>query len=258
MNKKDKSLIPERLEQIAEMIKEQRAVKIDDMCEKLGISAPTARRDLERLERRGVLRRVHGGAVAVERCLDEPLFDDKTAIAGHQKKAIAAAAVKLVNRDETLYLDGGSTVLELARLLREHKNLNIVTNSLRTALELSGSGPNITLVGGRLRRRSQTMVGSLTSHTLSKLHFDKAFMGTIGLGIKAGLTTTNPEEAYTKRLAMEQSSEVILLADSSKIGKTSFAHAGDIVSVSTIITDRNADMEFLKQVRKLNIKIIKV
>lgn len=258
MNKKDKSLIPERLERIAQMIKARQAVKIDELCVELDISAPTARRDLERLERRGVLRRVHGGAVALERCLDEPLFDDKTAIAGKQKQAIAEAAVKLVNRDETLYLDGGSTVLELARLLREHKNLNIVTNSLRTALELSGSGPDVTLVGGRLRRRSQTMVGPLTSHTLSQLHFDKAFMGTIGLSIKSGLTTTNPEEAYTKRLAMDQSSEVILLADSSKIGKTSFAHAGDIDSISTIVTDRNADAHFLKQARKLNINIIKV
>ncbi len=249
--------MPERLELAMAMIRERRTVRIDDICDGLGVSAPTARRDLERLEQGGLIRRVHGGAVLIERLLDEPLFDDKTAMAGRQKKAIALAAARIVGEDETLYLDGGSTVLELARLLRDRTNLNIVTNSLRTALELSGSGPKVTLIGGRLRRRSQTMVGPLTSHVLCQLHFDKAFMGTIGVTIDDGMTTTHPDEAYTKRLAMEHSSEVILLADSSKIGKISFAHAGGVESISTIVTDSGADADFLKRIRKMKINIIK-
>jgi len=254
--KKNKRLIPERLEKMRDMIRRQRAVRIDEICQELGISPPTARRDLVRLENSGAVRRVHGGAVAVETRLEEPLFDDKRTIAPKEKQKIAVAAANLVNSEETIYLDGGSTVLELARILRDRQDVNIVTNSLRTAIELSGSGPSVTLTGGRLRRRSQTMVGPLSKLILGKLHFDKAFMGTIGLSLKEGMTTTDPDEAYTKNLAMAQSSQVILLADHSKIGKVSFAHAGDIDKISMLITDKKADKQFIKQAKKKQIKII--
>lgn len=249
-------MIPERLEQVQAMIRRQHAVRIEEVCTKLNISPPTARRDLERLEKNGIVRRVHGGAVLAERRLEEPLFDDKTSIALQEKMKIAALAAELIDTNDTIYLDGGSTLLELARLLRKHKGINIVTNSLRIAIELSGSGPTVTLVGGKLRRRSQTIVGSLTSLLLSQLHFDKAFMGTIGFSIKDGMTTTNPDEAYTKRLAMGQAGEVLLLADSSKMGKTSFAHAGDLSAISRLITDKKADPEFVEALQELDIEII--
>jgi len=253
---KKKKLIPERLAQLRSMLRQNHTVRVEDVCEKLGISPPTARRDLERLEQKGIARRVHGGAILAEKRLEEPLFDDKTSIAMREKMKIAALAAELVRANDTIYIDGGSTTLELARLLRERDKLNIVTNSLRTALELSGSGPSITLVGGRLRRRSQTMVGSLSRLILGELHFDRAFMGTIGLTLEEGMTTTEPDEAYTKRLAMGQSSESILLADSSKIGKVSFARAGDISEISKLVTDKNADQKFIKAVRKLGIEVI--
>lgn len=238
------------------MLRRHHTVRVEEICERLGISPPTARRDLERLERNGIVRRVHGGAILAEKRLDEPLFDDKTSLSAREKMKIAALAAELVKANDTIYIDGGSTTLELARLLRERENLNIVTNSLRTALELSGSGPSVTLVGGRLRRRSQTMVGSLSEFILRELHFDHAFMGTIGLTIADGMTTTDPDEAYTKRLAMEQSTESILLADSSKIGKVSFARAGGITEITKLITDKRAEQGFIKAVRKLGIEVI--
>jgi DeoR family transcriptional regulator, fructose operon transcriptional repressor len=258
MNKKAKKLIPERLEQVRAMLAGGQAVRVEDICRKLNISPPTARRDLERLERSGLLRRVHGGAVLAEKRLDEPLFDDKTAIAQREKMRIAAAGAKFVNPNDTIYIDGGSTLLEMARLLKDRSNVNIVTNSLRTALELSGSGPSVILIGGQLRRRSQTMVGSLTKFVLSELHFDKAFMGTIGLTLKDGMTTTDPDEAYTKQLAMAQSSEVILLADSGKIGKVSFAHAGQLALIDRLISDKQADAAIIKTFRKCGLEILLV
>lgn len=256
MSKNRKKLIPERLEQLQSILRKQHTVRVDEICSKLGVSPPTARRDLERLEKNGVARRVHGGAILAGKRLEEPLFDDKTSIALREKMKIAALAAELVKPNETIYIDGGSTALELARLLAKRENLNIVTNSLRTALELSGSGPSVTLIGGKLRRRSQTMVGALTAPILRELHFDRAFMGTIGLTIEDGLTTTDPDEAYTKRLAMAQSAECILLADSGKIGKVSFARAGDIDSISKLICDKKAAPSFIKAVVKKGIEVI--
>ena len=252
-----RDLAPQRLDNIRALIRESGVIRVEALCRQLGVSPATVRRDLDQLERSGAIRRVHGGAVSVESRLDEPLFDNKTSIAAREKRRIAEAALEFVEPDETIYLDGGSTVLELARLLRERTNLTVVTNSLRAATELAGRGPRLILIGGELRRLSQTVVGPLTRLTLEGLHLDKAFMGTIGVSIKEGMTTTDPGEAYTKELVMSQARQVILLADSSKAGKVSFARAGGLERVHAIITDKAVDKDFAKELNNKGIKLVR-
>jgi DeoR family transcriptional regulator, fructose operon transcriptional repressor len=252
-----KDLAPQRLDNLRQLIRQSGVIRIEALCRQLGVSPATVRRDLDQLEKSGAIRRVHGGAVSVESRLEEPLFDNKTAIAAKEKHRIAEAALEFVGPDETIYLDGGSTVLELARLLRERTNLTVVTNSLRAAHELAGRGPRLILIGGELRRLSQTLVGPLTRLTLQELHLDKAFMGTIGLTAKEGLTTTDPSEAYTKEVVMGQARQVIVLADSSKTGKVSFARAGRWEHVHVLVTDKNVDKEFAKEVLKKGIKLVR-
>lgn len=251
-----KELAAERQSHLHRIIRDRRAVRVDELCAELGVSPATVRRDLEALEDRGGIRRVHGGAVSIESRLEEPQFDDKTAIAAREKRAIAEAALKLIEPDDTVYLDGGSTVLELARLLRDRTDITAVTNSLRAAIELGASGPRLILIGGELRRRSQTMVGPLSRCLLESIHVDKAFMGTIGVS-PDGLTTTDPAEAFTKERVMRQAVAVVLLADHTKIGKVSFAKSGDLDDIHILITDERADPLFLKSVRKKNVKVIK-
>ena len=253
----EKALAPERLARLRELVRARRVVRLQEICRELGISTATARRDLEELEQRGELQRVHGGAVSVESRLEEPLFDDKTSRAAREKQHIAAAALELIKPGETIYLDGGSTVLALARLLRERTNVTVVTNSLRAALELAGAGPRLIFVGGELRRLSQTVVGPLTRSILEELHVDRAFMGTMGL-TETGLTTTDPGEAYTKELVMRRAREVILLADSSKVGKVSFARAGRLEQVNMLITDKRLDPAWARELAKRGVKIQKV
>ena len=252
-----KELAPQRWDNLRALIRQSGVIRVEELCRQLGVSPATVRRDLDQLERAGAIRRVHGGAVSVESRLDEPLFDDKTSLAAREKRRIAEAALAFVGPDETIYLDGGSTVLELARLLRERTNLTVVTNSLRAAHELGGRGPRLILIGGELRRLSQTMVGPLTRHVLEGLHLDKAFMGTIGLSLKEGLTTTDPSEAYTKELVMSQARQVIVLADSSKAGKISFARAGNWNNIHVLITDKSVDKDFAKELGKKKIKLVK-
>jgi len=252
-----KALAPERLAQLRELIRARHVVRLQEICRELGVSTATARRDLEELEKRGELQRVHGGAVSIESRLEEPLFDDKTALATREKQRIAEAALALIKPGETVYLDGGSTVLALARLLRERANLTVVTNSLRAAIELSGAGPRLILVGGELRRLSQTVVGPLTGSVLEELHVDRAFMGTMGLA-REGLTTTDPGEAYTKELVMHRARQVILLADSSKVGKVSFARAGRLEQINMLITDKQLDSAWARELARRGVKVQKV
>lgn len=226
-----------RQENMAALLRERGVARVPELVEAFAVSPATVRRDLEVLEEQGRIRRVHGGAVALESRLEEPLFDDKTAIAAREKRRIAEFACARIERSDTVYLDGGSTVLELARLLVDRTDITVVTNSLRAAIELSGRGPRLILVGGELRRLSQTTVGPLTRPVIDVLRTDKAFMGTMGLSWPEGLTTSDPGEAYTKELAMRHATHVFVLADHQKAGKALFARAGDPQLVQTLITD---------------------
>jgi DeoR/GlpR family transcriptional regulator of sugar metabolism len=257
LNGSHKELAPRRLDNLRELIRGKGVIRVEEICSRLRVSPATVRRDLDQLEESGTIRRVHGGAVSVESRLEEPLFDDKASIAAREKNRIAQAALQFVEAGDTIYLDGGSTVLELARLLRDRTNLTVVTNSLRAAHELAGRGPRLILIGGELRRLSQTMVGPLTRCILRELHVDKAFMGTIGLTLKEGMTTTDPGEAYTKELVMSQARQVILLADSGKAGKVAFARAGRLENVHVLVTDKGLDKIFAKELIKIGIKVIK-
>lgn len=252
-----KELAPQRLDNLRDLIRQSGVIRVEQLCRQTGVSPATVRRDLDELEKSGAIRRVHGGAVSVDSRLDEPLFENKASIAAKEKYRIAQAALEFIAPDDTIYLDGGSTVLELARLLRERSNITVVTNSLRAASELSGRGPRLILIGGELRRLSQTVVGPLSRHVLEGLHLDKAFMGTIGFTLNEGLTTTEPSEAFTKELVMARAREVILLADSSKAGKVSFARAGSLEKLHTVITDTKLDSKFAKELTKKGIKVIK-
>ncbi len=252
---RSKEIGAERLERLRKIIRDSKIARVDDLCVDLKVSPATVRRDLELLEKHGEIHRVHGGAVSVEGRLEEPLFDDKTLLAAQEKQHIARVAFERINSGDTLYLDGGSTVLLLARLLKERTDITLATNSMRALLEHGGSGPRLIFIGGELRRRSQTMVGPLTRFMIEQLHFDKAFMGTMGLTPDEGLTTTDPAEGYTKELVMQHSREVFILADHSKIGKVSFANSGSIQNL-TLITDELADSAMLKKLRKQGMDMV--
>lgn len=253
-----KELAPQRLDRVRQIIRRRKVVRINELHQEVGVSVATIRRDLNLLEELGEVRRVHGGVVGIESRLEEPVFEDKASFRVREKQKIAQSALKFIEAGDTVFLDGGSTVLALARLLRDRSNLTIVTNSIRAILELAGRGPSLIFVGGELRRISQTVVGPLTRLMLEQLQVDRAFMGTMGLTIEEGLTTTDPGEAYTKELVTRCARQVFLLADSSKFGKISFIQATRLNEVDILITDKSADRKFLGQLRKRQIRVLTV
>ncbi len=232
---------PERQERVRQIVRTRHAVRVEELREELGVSTATIRRDLDELEERGQLRRVHGGAVAVDVRPIEARFEAKAAKRADEKRRIAARAAELVEPDARIYLDAGSTCLELARLLAERTDITVVTNSLPAIVELAGRGPRLIVVGGELRALSQALVGPLSARLLDELYVDRAFMGTFSLSLDAGLTTTDPGEAFTKERVLSRAREVVLLADSSKLGSRSFAHAGRLDQLDVLITDAELD-----------------
>ena len=260
-NKMDKEkerrlLSPEREQAILDEL-EQGPHPIGDLSVLLRVSEATVRRDLLSLEKKGRIRRVHGGAVRVAPPPDEPVFEEKESIRSSEKEKIARRALSEIEDGDTVFLDGGSTALSLARLLPARKNLTVVTNSLMAASELSSGHNSLIVVGGRFRPLSRTLVGALTAKTLECLHFDKAFVGTMGFTADAGISTTDPDEAFTKELVIRRSEKVFLIADSSKLGVASFSASGNISDIDFIITDPAVSGNFVKQLRKKGVKVIK-
>ncbi len=229
---------PRRLKML-NLLKEHRILRVEDFVRVLGVSAATVRRDLTFLDSVSELHRIHGGAKIIENSQIEPLFDDKTNIAAREKRAIAAAALKLIHPQGVIYLDGGSTVLELARLLIPYHHLTVVTNSLRVVEVFKGSGPKMIITGGECRLLSQTFVGPLTRGVLDQIHVDLAFMGTIGVSIAHGLTTTDAAEAFTKEQALRTATKAILLTDSTKFNRTSYVKFAAVNQLSITISDKN-------------------
>lgn len=229
---------------------------ISELAATLQVSEATVRRDLRTLEQRGELQRVHGGAVRVdEGTKRELLFHEKATLRADEKERIAEAALGLIEDGDSVYLDGGSTVLALARKLGSRRELTVVTNSLMAAAELMESGHKLILLGGEFRPLSRTLVGPLTSPIGEALHIGKAFFGTIGL-TASGVSTTDPGEAFTKKLILGRAEQAILLADSGKFRRTSLVEAGKLDDFDIVVTDSGAPSELQKILKKNKIKLI--
>ncbi len=236
-------LTAEREQQIIRHLRKSSAASVAELCQALDVSEATVRRDLQSMHERGLLERIHGGACLPERVKEtEPVFTDKESKFSDEKQRIAAKARALVQDNDVIYLDGGSTILRLARLLDGLKNLTVVTNSLMAATLLMESGHHLLLTGGEFRAISRTLVGPLTVPVLEKLTIDKAFMGTIGLNAADGITTTDVNEAYTKSQLIARARQVILLADHSKLGHSSFASCGSLKDLDILVTDAVSDL----------------
>lgn len=252
-----RDLAPQRRHRIRAIVEARGGIRLEELAVAVGVSQATVRRDLDELEAEGLVRRVHGGVVAVDRRPAEPHFEAKAAEAAEEKERIAARAAAMLAPDETVYLDSGSTVLALARLLHGWDRLTVVTNSLPAVIELAGRGPRLIVIGGEFRATSQALVGPLSRYLLENLHVDRAFIGSYAVSLEEGLTTTDPAEAFTKTLVLGRATQVVLLADSRKFGTDSIVHAGDLSAVQVLVTDPGIDERSLRSLERRGITVIK-
>ena len=256
MSKEGHKLLSVERERLILKLLDKGFTTIAELGSKIGVSEATIRRDLCSLEEAKKVRRVHGGAIKVVNLETEPIFVEKTARNAEGKEHIANLALDLIDDSDVIYLDGGTTIQELAKLLDRKKNLTIVTNSLMAAVELFETEHKLIIIGGEFRKLSRTLVGPLTEKILNTVNINKAFLGTIGFTATKGMSTTDPNEAFTKELVMKNSEKIFVLADNSKIGIESFASSGRLTSIDALITDTEVDSDFAATLKELNIEII--
>ncbi len=248
----------ERHKIILERLQQRNRVEVAVLAEDLDVTTETIRRDLTALERRGLLRRVHGGAALVERLPFEPTIAAREIRLVAEKDRIAAAALPWVPDGGSILLDGGTSVLALARQLSADTQLTVVTNSLPTATYLA-EFPNLELhlLGGRIRSRTQAVVGSWGAGALAGVSVDVAFMGANGLTLQHGLTTPDLTEAETKQLMIKSARQVVVLADHSKIGASYFGRFADLAEIDVLITDTGLDEESASELEEYGPQVIR-
>ncbi|WP_436495405.1 DeoR/GlpR family DNA-binding transcription regulator [Actinokineospora sp. HUAS TT18] len=231
----------ERQQLIAERARAAGRVEVAALAEDLGVTTETVRRDLDSLEKRGVLRRVHGGAIPVERLRFEPELAARDTEATAEKQRIAKAALAELPAEGVILLDAGSTTSRLAELLPADRDLTVVTNGLPIALALANRGLNVLSLGGRVRTKTLAGVDAWALNALRDLYVDVAFLGTNGLSAGRGLSTPDQAEAAVKQAMVAAARRVVVLADSSKVGTDCFARFASLDQVDVIITDDGLD-----------------
>ncbi|WP_176233410.1 DeoR/GlpR family DNA-binding transcription regulator [Candidatus Hakubella thermalkaliphila] len=246
----------ERWAKIVELLKSQSRISVAELSQIFDISEGTARRDLNELERRGVIRRTHGGAILRTRTsLDVPL---RTREESHlqEKERIGRLAAYLISDGETIFIDAGTTTQRVARELKNKKELTVVTNGLNVCAELvDASGVEVILVGGTFRKESFSMVGPLAENTIRQFHADKAVLGIDAISLEKGLTVPNLLEASVKKEMIAASDELIVVADRSKVGRTSFCYVAPLMEIDRLVTDSGISEKHLASLREIGIEV---
>lgn len=246
---------------IREHLARQQMVTVSELSERFGVSEVSIRRDLERLQEVGILKRVHGGAVAVP----DPILGESHAakMSRHveQKERIGRAAARLIDKGDRLIFDSGTTPLQVARQisgdLLEAGNLTVITASLPVVYELGRwKGLHMIVLGGIYLPEHEEVVGPLALANAQGLHADKAFLGADGLTFSHGVTTANLLEAELDRALMRAARQIIVVADSSKIGRVGLTTVLPIEEAHTLITDDGAPPEFVSAVRERGLEVI--
>lgn len=253
----DFSPSPERQKQILSLLTRQGRLSVAEIVQQFSISQATARRDLELLASQGKAQRVHGGVIAIEQAPPELPILDREREQADEKVRIGRAAAGLIADNETLFLGSGTTVLEVARQLRDRKNLTVITNSLPVLNMLAGI-KEITVIslGGMLRESELSFIGHIAEQALAEIRADKVIMGTRGVSLEHGLTNDYLQETLTDRAIIKSGREVIIVADHTKVNRVSTVRLAPLKTMNTLVTDEKADKKFIQALKKQSIQVI--
>ena len=253
-----KKMSPMRRESIYQIIQDQKMVKVSDLSEETGVTKMTVRRDLEFLEKKGLIERIHGGAILSNRGLLEPLFSQKSMLHRQEKDAIAKKAASLVQDYETIFINSGSTSLRLFHEITA-KHVKIVTNNAYFPMEDIPDNLEVLSTGGNFSNESFTYYGDLANYAVSQVWATKAFIGVDGIDVLHGLTSPVQAEGQINRSMIEHTkNQVIIIADSSKIGRVSNFFLSSISVVNMLITDKGISEKDLNEFTKQGIEVVVV
>lgn len=246
-------LTPERHRLILQLLKEHGVVKLQELVEITNSSESTIRRDLIQLEEEKQLKRVHGGAARLQGKLQEPSMIEKSTKNLQQKREIAKYAASLIEDGDCIYLDAGSTVLQMIEFIP--KDIVVVTNGIMHLSPLLERNIPTFLLGGFIKQKTNAVIGRGALESMEQYRFDKCFMGVNGIHIQFGFTTPDQEEAMIKEKAMTMSRETYVVSDQTKFAEVSFSKITDIHK-ATIITDELEEAIMKQYSNKTSIKVV--
>ncbi|HHV62549.1 MAG TPA: DeoR/GlpR transcriptional regulator [Firmicutes bacterium] len=249
----------ERQLAILEALKEKGTVDVATLAGKLGVSGNTLRRDLTFLESKGYLRRVYGGATIMS---VSPLeakyvnYDTRKGLASERKDIIGMMAADMISDGDTVILDSGTTTLQIARHLEGKRNVTVITNDIKVAAELCGKRGILVVTTGGFTDESFSSSGVIAERTIAEVRPDKVFLSALGVSVKDGLTDGRMEQATIKRVMANAGREVILVADSSKVGKVLSCFICPVSSITRWITDNGAPPNIVADVEREGCEVV--
>lgn len=248
----------ERRQEIEDLARREGRVEVSALSDRFEVTSETIRRDLNDLERRGIVRRVHGGAMPVERFRSEPAVSERAEKMAAEKRRIAEAALDLVPAGGSILLDAGTTTGALASVLPSDRKLTVVTNALPIAMTLSArSNLNLLFVGGRVRGVTLACVDDWATRTLEDLTVDVTFSATNGVSVGRGLSTPDVSEAAVKRTMIGAGRRVVLLADHTKVDQEHFASFGQIADVDVLVTDDGLPAAHAREFENAGVEVVR-
>ena len=259
MTKPRRLLTEERRREILTMLGQRGRVTIDEIVRQFGVSAVTARSDLDALSESGSLIRSHGGGIRPLDGTPEYSLSARDRIRHEEKRRIAEAAVDLIQPDQTVILCSGTTSVALARSLRVRypENLTGITYALNVAVQLADlPGLSLVMLGGFLRQVSGALVGPQAENMMQSLHADHCFLSTVGLDVQIGLTTLDIMEAQLNRCMIQNSAQTTVIADSSKFGHRSLSVITNMNSIRRVVTDIAAPAADVERLRANGVEVI--
>lgn len=246
----------ERRDYARKRLREKGHVSVSDLSEDLGVSEVTIRKDLRYLEDHNLLLRTHGGAILPDHFVHDHPFEEKSQRRAEEKKRIGKAAATLVEAGSTLILDAGTTTAQVARYLRNKKDLRVVTNAVNVAMELLGLPEiEVLVLGGMVRPTSASVVGPYAEQMIREQACQRLFLAVDGFDLDYGLTTTNPLEAHVNQLMIDAVEEVVVVTDSTKFGRRGLSRICGMDAINRVITDDEAPEEITRRLEARGITV---
>jgi DeoR/GlpR family transcriptional regulator of sugar metabolism len=246
----------ERYQKIIDYLQGNKMIRIDQMAEMFGISVETVRRDLGKLEKDGVVKKVYGGATLVRPETHEAASSVRMQRALAQKQAIGRRCAEFIDDGDQVLLGVGTTTLQVAKALKTKKDLTVITNSVYIAAELLDTDFTVYMIGGRVRADEGAVSGSIALMQLDDFRIGKAVIGTGGITAANGLSDYNIEEAMLRKKVVERADEVIVAADSGKFGRDVLTRVCPIGDVSLIVTDRGLQQRYMDELREAGVEFV--
>ena len=250
-------LAEERRDALLGLLKRDDIGQLSKLADSLGVSTSTVRRDLDKLEQQGNVRRIRGGAVYLDpRDADLP-WDWRWQEHATEKRIIGSAAARLIHEGEMVFLDAGSSCVYLAEQLHGAKGITVVTNSLPVMWELrDDSGVNLVAIGGEFNFEEKYFYGPRFEQELAQMHLDRFFMGILSIDAEHGLSESHLAEISVKRALMQASRQRIVLADGTKVGRASNFRLCHISNIDVLVTDSGADAGKLEQLERAGVQVV--